>query len=82
MTTTYQSSAASLFSCVARQSAVVQVCGWCGEPSTEPMRDVQGYDIPRDHHGCARDLTKAAQALCVCIEFVGDNGDCPVHGGR
>jgi hypothetical protein len=80
--TTYKSSAASLFSCAARQSAVVQVCGWCGEPSAEPMRTVESYEIPRDHFGCARDARQAARAFCVCFEFAGDNSGCPVHGGR
>ena len=23
---------------------------------------------------------KARKRLCVCLEFIGDNGKCPVHG--
>lgn len=78
----YNSSAASLFACVARQSAAISVCGWCGEPSSETVRVVENYEIPRDHIHCARQVREAARAFCVCFELVGDNSDCPVHGGR
>jgi len=75
----YSSSAASLFSCVARQPQIT--CDWCGQAGQD-LRDVDTYRIPASHHQCAAEARQAARSLCVCFELQGDNDDCPIHGGK
>lgn len=80
MNTNYSSGAASLFACIARQPQMT-TCEWCGEQSRETARYVGGFSIPTDHINCANNAQLASRD-CNCLEQVGDNPHCPVHGGR
>lgn len=77
----YPSGSASLFACIARQDPQETKCDWCGEKGNGMARYFGGFSIPTDHINCANNAQLASRD-CSCLEHVGDNSHCPVHGGR
>lgn len=77
----YPSGSASLFACIARQAPQETKCGWCGENGGPNGRYVAGFYIPQGHVSCIHNA-KLASRDCRCLEHVGDDPRCPVHGGR
>lgn len=80
----YKVGSASLFAGHARGSTARYLCDWCGKPgeSREAAVLVDGYLLPADHRACQETVKSAGERACCCFEFMGDNADCPVHGGK
>lgn len=80
----YKVGSASLFAAHARGNAARYLCDWCGKAGTsrEPAVLVEGYLLPADHLTCQKTVKSAGERACCCFELMGDNSDCPVHGGK
>ena len=77
----YPSGNASLFASIARQAPQKTTCEWCGEAGAGTAQHIGGFQIPSDHQTCAYNAQLASRD-CRCLEFVGDDPRCPVHGGE
>jgi hypothetical protein len=77
---TYPSGAASIFAGHARErKPEPSFCTFCQGYGWGEVKNVAGYKVPEGHQWCVREI---ARLDCRCLELVGDNEDCPVHGKK
>lgn len=78
------SSLASLFSSLARgEGAKIETCSLCGhEYQLGVTGTVKGCDSCTGTKRALNGFVIDENKTCICLERIGDNGKCPVHGGN
>lgn len=90
-----QVGAASLFACAARGDVNIfsgHLCGWClgsGDGTLVKIGDVYVLSshtacldaVRREQGGARAGKVNFVSGDCCCYERMGDNENCPVHGG-
>jgi hypothetical protein len=62
----------------------VKYCVRCHRPGCSPLyslcQDCRDHDLIMDD--VTRILDERNETLCICLEYIVDNGSCPIHDER